>query len=287
MTFDTFVGVDWSGAKGSRHRSIQVAMCEPGDGSPHLVPPPGGAWSRRAVLDWIIDARRRSRVLAGFDFSFTVPFVDRGAYFPSSRRQLSKAEDLWAEVDRVAADGGDFYAGAFVETTPFAAHFLTPREIGARFSRRHKVVERACVTQGLGWPETVFHLIGPKQVGLGSLAGMRLLAALRREAPEICVWPFDPLQEGRSTIVEVFPRAFLAAGGEGTAKVRSSRSLNNVLASYGTRFVAPPGLLDDNVTDAVITAAALRAWTDIAALWRPPAMDATVRRTEGWIFGIR
>ncbi len=184
MTFDAFVGVDWSGAKGSRHRTIQVAMCEPGDGAPRIVPAPGGAWSRRGVLDWMLDAEHQGRVLAGFDFSFTVPFVDRGAYFPGSRRSLPTARDLWMEVDRVSADGDDFYAGAFVDTQPFAAHFQTPRAIGARFSRRHKVVERACVTQGLGWPETVFHLIGPKQVGLGSLAGMRFLAALRREAPK-------------------------------------------------------------------------------------------------------
>jgi hypothetical protein len=287
MTFDAFVGVDWSGAKGSRHRTIQVAMCEPGDGAPRIVPAPGGAWSRRGVLDWMLDAEHQGRVLAGFDFSFTVPFVDRGAFFPGSRRSLPTARDLWMEVDRVSANGDDFYAGAFVDTQPFAAHFQTPRAIGARFSRRHKVVERACVTQGLGWPETVFHLIGPKQVGLGSLAGMRFLAALRREAPKVCVWPFDPFQAGRSTIVEVFPRVFLAAGGQGVAKVRSTQSLNQVLAGYGTRSATTPGLLDDNVTDALVTAAALRAWADMAALWRPSAMDATVRQTEGWIFGVR
>jgi hypothetical protein len=47
------------------------------------------------------------------------------------------------------------------------------------------------------------------------------------------------------------------------------------------------GAVDDNITDAAVTAAALRAWSNDPGLWRPTAMDARVRRTEGWIFGVR
>lgn len=287
MTFDAFVGVDWSGAKGARHRGIQVAVCSPGRGAPRVVAPPDGAWARSALLEWTLETLGKRRILVGFDFSFTLPYIDRDAYFPGSRRAPHCAQDLWRLVDRGSEDGLDFYAGAFVGASPFATHFRTPGQVGVRFSRRHKVVERACVEQGLGAPESVFHLIGPKQAGLGSLAGMRFLLALQNAAPKVRIWPFDPAQSDASVVVEVFPRAFLAAAGQAQAKVRSAESLNAVLRAYGSRPMNIRGVVDDNIADAAVTAAGLRAWSDDPGLWRPTAMDARVRRTEGWIFGVR
>jgi hypothetical protein len=287
MTFDAFVGVDWSGAKGSRHRGIQVAVCSPGQGAPRVVAPQNGAWARCALLDWTLETLGKGRVLIGFDFSFTLPYIDRGAYFPGSRHAPRRAQDLWRLVDRGSADGADFYAGGFVEAVPFATHFRTPRQTGARFSRRHKVVERACVEQGLGAPESVFHLIGPKQVGLGSLAGMRFLLALKSAAPTVRVWPFDPVRSDVSVVVEVFPRAFLTAAGQAQTKARSAKALNAALRTYGSRPMNIRGAVDDNIADAAVTAAGLRAWSGDPGLWRPTAMDASVRRTEGWIFGVR
>lgn len=287
MTFDAFIGVDWSGAKGSRHRGIQVAVCSPGQGAPRVVAAPSGIWARCALLDWTLETLGERRVLVGFDFSFTLPYIDRGAYFPGSRHAPRGAQDLWRLVDRCSADGADLYAGGFVGAAPFATHFRSPGQIGARFSRRHKVVERACVEQGLGAPESVFHLIGPKQVGLGSLAGMRFLLALQREAPKVRVWPFDPVRSDASVVVEVFPRAFLAAAGRVQTKVRSAEALNDVLRAYGSRPMNIRGAVDDNIADAAVTAAGLRAWSGDSGLWRPAAMDARVRRTEGWIFGVR
>jgi hypothetical protein len=239
------------------------------------------------LLDWTLETIARGRALLGFDFSFTLPFIDRGVYFPGSRRAPQRAKDLWRLVDRISADESDFYAGSFVEATPFADHYRTPGQIGARFSRRHKVVERACVDQGLGAPESCFHLIGPKQVGLGSLAGMRFLLALQSEARTTRIWPFDPVRSDASVVVEVFPRAFLAAAGHRQTKVRSAKALNTILRTYGSRPMKARGGMDDNISDAAITAAGLRAWASDPGLWRPPAMDARVRRTEGWIFGVR
>ena len=287
MTFDAFVGVDWSGAKGARHRGIQVAVCAPGQDAPRVVAPPRGAWARGALLDWTLETLGKRRVLVGFDFSFTLPYLDRGAYFPGSRHAPRRTQDLWRLVERGSADGPDFYAGGFVGTAPFAAHFRAPGKTGARFSRRHKVVERACVEQGLGAPESVFHLIGPKQVGLGSLAGMRFLLALQSAAPKVRVWPFDPARSDASVVVEVFPRAFLAAAARSQTKVRSADDLNAVLRAYRSLPMNIRGAVDDNIADAAVTAAGLRAWSADPGLWRPTAMDARVRRTEGWIFGVR
>ena len=287
MTFDAFVGIDWSGAKGSRHRGIQVAACTPGHTAPHIIVPQGGAWARGMLLDWLLETLSSGRVLVGLDFSFTLPFIDCGAYFPGDQNTPDRAQDLWHLVNSNASDAADFYAGGFVEAMPFAAYFRSPRRNGAQFSRRYKVVERACVSQGLGVPESVFHLIGPKQVGLGSLAGMRFLLALKCDAPMVRIWPFDSARSGASTVVEVFPRVFLGASGQAQTKVRSGKGLDTVLHTYGSSPMNIRGVVDDNIADAVVTAAGLRAWSNEPGLWRPTAMDARVRSTEGWIFGVR
>ena len=287
MTFQAFVGIDWSGAKGNEQRGIQVALCSAGTAAPRLVPPSDGVWSRLAVLDWMIETSATTPMLAGLDFSFSFPFVDVGTYFPGLAESPAAAPDLWRLVDDVCAGEANLYAGAFVAASPWAAHFYTNCAKGVRFARRHKAVERACARKGLGHPESVFHLIGPKQVGRGSLAGMRFLAALRMRSPKIRVWPFDPPQPGQSCVVEVFPRAFLAAGGHGPAKIRTAAELDRVLGGFGAAPSGLVGAVDDNVADAVVAAAALCAMAGDRALWRPAAMEARVRRTEGWIFGVR
>ena len=57
--FDRFVAIDWSGAKGARHKGIAVAVAGAGVEAPRLVPPPsriggnGGGWARAEVADWL------------------------------------------------------------------------------------------------------------------------------------------------------------------------------------------------------------------------------------------
>ncbi|OYZ88693.1 MAG: hypothetical protein B7Y01_04515 [Xanthobacter sp. 17-67-6] len=52
--FTRFACADWSGAKGSRHPGIALAVCEAGSEAPRLVPAPSGIWSRQAVADWLL-----------------------------------------------------------------------------------------------------------------------------------------------------------------------------------------------------------------------------------------
>ncbi len=79
--FARFAAIDWSGAKGSRHKGIAVAVAEAGDAPPRLVRP-GHVWSRTEVLDWIAALAGGPPTLVGMDFSFAPPFVARGAYLP-------------------------------------------------------------------------------------------------------------------------------------------------------------------------------------------------------------
>ena len=50
--FRHFAAIDWSGAKGSRHKGIAVALAGAGNAAPALVRR-GSAWSRQEVLDWL------------------------------------------------------------------------------------------------------------------------------------------------------------------------------------------------------------------------------------------
>ena len=65
--FTRFACADWSGAKGSRHPGIALAVCEMGDAAPRLVTPPDKVWSRQAVADWLL--AEDDDLLIGFDFS--------------------------------------------------------------------------------------------------------------------------------------------------------------------------------------------------------------------------
>ena len=49
--FESFVAIDWSGAKGRRHKGIAIAEAQ-GDDPPRLDRP-GHIWSREEVLDWL------------------------------------------------------------------------------------------------------------------------------------------------------------------------------------------------------------------------------------------
>src|SRR3546814_1671643 len=42
--FSHFAAIDWSGAKGSRHKGIAVALCGEGNAAPDIIPPPGKVW---------------------------------------------------------------------------------------------------------------------------------------------------------------------------------------------------------------------------------------------------
>src|SRR4051794_25043824 len=93
MAFTRFAAIDWSGAKGKRHKNIAVAVAETGPSTaskagaqdklpaPVLVRP-GHAWSRCEVLDWLLEAAAEAPTLFGFDCSFAPPIQERGEYLP-------------------------------------------------------------------------------------------------------------------------------------------------------------------------------------------------------------
>ena len=280
--FTRFAGVDWSGAKGSRHRGIALAVCDAGDAAPELVDPPGGIWSRTAVLDWLL-AHRAEPILVGFDMSFCAPFIERGAYLPGESTQAD-AKSFWAYVDANSPDE-DLGAASFLDSRR-GVHFYLGAADGAKARflhfRRAEAIHNAA---GFGKATTVYDAIGAAQVAKASFAGMRLLHHLDRRVP---VWPFDPLPESGMAIVEIYTAIAARAAGlrKGLSKLRTAEALDEALAALDTAAHLPLAQYDDHSTDAILAAAWLRASAARPELWAPTGLTEEIARTEGWTFGV-
>lgn len=287
MSFTHFAAIDWSGAVGARQKGIAVALCHEGNGAPALVRP-GHVWSRGEVLDWLRDAMPCD-TLVGLDLGPSLPFVDRGAFFPGWDESPPDARALWALVEEICHGDPHLSASSFVDHSEASRHF---RRHGGRTGDlfgigrgRLRVTEQAQRAQGLS-PYSNMNLIGAAQVGKSSLTGMRVLYRLDGVLP---VWPFDAASGG-SRIVEIYTSLAARAAGcaSGRTKMRTIEALNAALAAPAISSLPVPGkgAIDDHKSDALLTAAWLRTNAGRSELWYPSALSSEIARTEGWTFGV-
>jgi hypothetical protein len=280
--FSRFVAIDWSGAKGKRHKGIAVAVAEAGDGAPRLVAR-AQPWSRAEVLDWLLATAAEAPTLYGFDFSAAPPIVERGAYFPGETAPPSDAKSLWAYVDRLCADE-DLGAASFLEQH-HRRHFYFGAADGVKADfLHHRVCEHAFNATGGGKASTLYDAIGAAQVAKASYAGMRLLHRLEGRA---LVWPMDPLPAQGSVVVEIYTRAFIRLAGLSGRKVRTRADLNAALKGLGSKPARLRHEPSDHETDVLIAAAGLRAIAPDPRYWNPSQLTPELARTEGWTFGVR
>jgi hypothetical protein len=89
-------------------------------------------------------------------------------------------------------------------------------------------------------------------------------------------------------VIEIYTAIAARAAGlpKGRSKLRDATALDTALAALGSRPHSPLARYDDHSTDAILTAAWLRASVGRADLWHPPALTPEIARTEGWTFGI-
>lgn len=284
MTFDRFAAIDWSGAKGSRHRGIALAMCEAGIAAPRLIAPPKGVWSRTAILNWL-RAQAGERLLVGFDFSFAPPFIERSAYLPGEPTP-DTARPFWAYVD-TACDDDDLGAASFLHSRR-GQHFYLGAADGPKANFMHfRRCEAHFNASGGGKPSTVYDAIGAAQVAKASFAGMRLLHHLGGDVP---VWPIDPVPRTGALVVEIYTTIAARAAGlrKGISKMRDPAALDAALThpAIGSCPHDPLDRYDDHATDAILTAAWMRACANDATLWNPAPLNPEIARTEGWTFGV-
>jgi hypothetical protein len=279
--FSRFVAIDWSGAKGRRHRGIAIAEAAR-DGAPRLVRP-DHVWSRQEVLAWLLEKAAKRPTLFGFDFSFAPPLIEKGEYLLGEPGVPKTAREFWAYVDAKCEDE-DLGAASFLEMA-HRRHFYFGIADGVKADFvRFRQCDARLNAQGGRKTASAYDAIGAAQVAKASFAGMRFL---HRLDGKVAIWPMDPLPADGSAVVEIYTRIYLRRAGLTGTKLRSRSDLNRALKGLGS----PPARLrfepNDHQTDALVTAAGMRllAATEPRA-FQPEGLTPEIARTEGWTFGV-
>ena len=297
--FDRFIGVDWSGAARPRGQHVYVAEAYRQDGritiqsvvrardrsavEAYLRGEPlarAPAWS-----DWPgprpLDGRARRLVALDFAFGFPaefrIPGLEGGWRWP----------DLAGWAAEVSGDGTN-------GTLESLRHLIEQTESLAGQFRLHAgdsalMHKRLTESHAPGRPESVFHLIGPSQVGLGSITGIAMLHRLR-DVDDLAVWPFDSSERvaaAKAVLVEIFPRMWLDRGTRKNELPGRARQLQR-WQHDGVAFRGDAELAAASSGDALdAVAAAIGAARSCYRLPSPDSLPGVARRREGWIAGVQ
>ena len=295
MTFQKYIAIDWSGENKRLSKKIQVAQYDPADRTVSIVRScergSNGRWSRTEVLEQVRRWVKEKRALIGFDFAFAYPYCDEGEYFPGQPGSSINVRHLWKTVESVCERDNNFYGGQFYlpGCSMFSKfhHFRNPRHPSCQL--RLRATEKQAKNpvrnpHGLD-PSSVFNCVGQKQVGPGSIAGMRFLLRLRRET-NASIWPFDaPLAPHGSVVVEIYPTLFRAHAGISDNDQPNDETREKFRDCYGANLEYPrENWRSKDERDALVSAAGMARFANQPATWQAPTLAA---KYEGWIFGVR
>jgi len=300
--FDRFVGVDWSGAARPSGQQIYVAEATLQSGrvtvasvvrardraaveaflrgAPLEQAPAWRGWPSPGAL-----ARGARRVVA-FDFAFGFPVAFR---HPDQGREWSW-DDLGSLANRLSPGGieerpHESLRRAIAADPVLAGQFRLHGGNGVP-ATPHRMTDRR--QDGLR-PESVFHLIGPSQVGIGSIAGIAMLHRLRGR-DDLAVWPFDGgdrVETARQVLVEVWPRMWLERGlrkNELPGRVRQLERWAQQGVNFRTR-AEQAALSSGDALDAAAAAIGAARTCHMLPSHAPLPRDA--RQREGWIVGVQ
>ncbi len=279
--FTSYVAIDWSGAKGKKHKGIAIAEAR-GEAAPQLIRP-GHIWSREEVLGWLTKRAAKEPTLFGFDFSFAPPIVERGEYLLGEPDVPKTAREFWTYVDS-RCDDEDLGAASFLEIA-HRRHFYFGIADGVKAEFvRFRQCDARLNAQGGRKTASAYDAIGAAQVAKASFAGMRFLHRLEGK---VAIWPMDPLPNNGSAVVEIYTRIYLRRAGLTGVKLRSIPALKLALEGLGSRPARLRFEPNDHQTDALVTAAGMRqlATTEPRA-FAPEGLTPEIARTEGWTFGV-
>jgi hypothetical protein len=296
--FERFIGIDWSGATSRTGQRIYVAEAHR-QGARITLHSVVRARSRRAVEEYLSGAPlepapaweewggpgridRRARRVVAMDFAFGFP----AAFEHPNADGNWKWADLASWAASIAGNGAPSLEPVLraIERDPNLSRQFRIR--GGDEARMHL---RVTDSQAPGRPESVFHLIGPSQVGLGSITGIAMLHRLRQTAG-LAIWPFDSpgrLNRAGAVLVEVFPRMWLDAGVRKNELPERVRQLE-AWRRRGVAFSTNAELAAASSGDALdAAAAAIGAARSAHHLPTPDALPEEARSREGWIVGVQ
>lgn len=291
IKFERFIGIDWSGAK-KPGRGIQVAQCFSGKNFPEIINNRKQQnWRRKDIIDWLAELHHDGqRVLVGFDFAFAYPYCDKGAYFPEHKRSPKTVDALWKTIDAICHDSIDFYGGPFYkpQDAMFGEYLHYPLKKGKRYEDRFRKTDASCKKIKGCVPASVFKCLGAASVGIGSIAGMRMLHHIKTHLnKDFQIWPFEKENNGRSVIVEIYPTLFYRLSGQNTRNWQNHETVNKALKYFGSDPL-PSDLrveLKDQI-DAIISAAPIRHLANNPNTWYRAELKECARVYEGWILGV-
>lgn len=190
MAFETYIGIDYSGAgtASSGQSGLQVCRATAGE-EPRKVNPSGRKrWTRDLLADWLSEQLTSGRVAVGLDHGFSLT----ASYFEAN------ALRTWSE---------------FLEHLAPAWTLSGALTVGKRLRGYAKQLRRECpLRRTERWTasaRSVFDFRGQGSVAFSTHAGIPYLHRLRGEhGQRVHVWPFDGWNlpaNGGSVLFEVYP----------------------------------------------------------------------------------
>ena len=247
--------IDWSGAQ-KIGKKIVVAEVD-GKG---LREPQDDWKSRDEVADYLIEkAIEDMNFVVGFDFAFSFP-----QWF-LNEKGCQTAVEFWKLIEKEGENWVSNLCSPFFKKGTWASH-------NSQFRKTEEEIKQHTSMN----PETVFKLVGPKQVGKSSITGMPILRKLRENGFNI--WPFD--QPKLPMVIEIYPRLFY----DNKIKKSNPEQRWDFLKKY-------PGLSEshrikatcsDDVFDAVVSA--LEMFNNMDKLAHVPHADDNFAKMEGRIW---
>ena len=245
-------------------------------------------WSRTEILEWLPPLHADEPLLIGFDFTFSPPFASNAAPIFPARSHPTTPRAFWAYVDAASADS-DLGAASLSRDAAAAAISISARRTAPR---RTSCISAAASAHGTRRPAAT----NPR-------ASMTRSAPRRspRRASPACGCCTISAAPSSGLAVRSGPRKERAGGRnlhrhrdgarlgglrKSLSKFRDGPALDAALAAIGSKPHVPLARYTDHATDAILTAAWLRANAERAELWRPPALTREIVRHEGWTFGV-
>ncbi|MFL6723368.1 MAG: hypothetical protein ACJ8E7_04425, partial [Sphingomicrobium sp.] len=148
---------------------------------------------------------------------------------------------------------------------------------------RFRICDAHLNAQGGRKTASAYDAIGAAQVAKASFSGMRLLHRLHGK---VAIWPMDPIPSHGSAVVEIYTRIYLRNAGMSGKKLRSRVDLNRALRGLGSKTARLRFEPNDHQTDALVTAAGMRAHLANPQAFAPTGLTPDIARTEGWTFGV-